>query len=60
MWKPTDLLRETQIETFNENAELRVSQDSNFALDLVLWNIPWLAQFDKFWTNPDIATASTP
>jgi len=33
---------------------------SDWKLDVALWNIVWVEQFDKFWTNPDVWPATTP
>ena len=33
---------------------------SNWKLDVALWLVAWIEQFDKFWTNPSIWTGTTP
>lgn len=52
-------------ETTQELKEIWVNDfwqmlQTDWKLDVALWNISWVEQFWKFWTNLDIDTGSTP
>ncbi len=58
--KPENLLRDSQIQTFNNDAEMRVIQEWSFELNVNMWKFPWYSPVDKFWVNSEVKPTSDP